>query len=117
MRRALALLSCATALGLVTATRTASADEPRLEIDLTAGLVRRNGLGGDPKVSPDDPVQPETGGAPPTFSSSTRNGGLGGAVTVLFRSRYFLSPLVDLAYYPLSSTDRVLDLGLAPSAS
>ena len=75
----------------------AKADVPSrtLELDAYGGLARRGGLS-----------------APDAISS--RNGGGALAATVLLRSRYFLAPFLDVAYYPLSAGERAADLGRGP---
>lgn len=75
----------------------ARADVPprALEIDVFGGVTKRGGLS----------VQDDL---------STRNGGGAAALGVLYRSRYFLSPFLDFAYYPLSASERVVDLGRGP---
>jgi hypothetical protein len=70
----------------------AEAATTALELDVSAALVRRGALSVSDELS-------------------TRNGGVGVAVTALYRSRYFLAPFVDLAYYPLSASERAVDLG------
>jgi len=69
-----------------------------LEVDAFGGILRRGNL-----TVPDD--------------VSTRNGGLALALAVHYRSRYFLSPFLEAAYYSLAASDRVVDLGLGSGRS
>ena len=74
----------------------AEAPHATLEVDAFGGLVKRNG----PAVAE---------------ARSTRNGGLALAVTVLLRTRYPFAPFVDVGYYPLLASDRVVSLDGRPS--
>lgn len=76
---------------------TASAEPAKraLEIDSFGGLLKRNGL-----TVADD--------------TSTRNGGAALTLGVHYRTRYFLAPFLEGAYYSLAASDRVLDLGAGP---
>lgn len=53
-------------------------------------------------------VQPKVNHAGETFS---RNGGPGAALSVLYRSSFFLSPKLDLSFQPLYRSSGLVDLG------
>jgi hypothetical protein len=63
-----------------------------LEVDVFGGLLRRGGLTVSDELS-------------------TRNGGPALAMSAQYRSRYFLAPFLDVGYYSLAASDRVVDLG------
>ncbi len=44
---------------------------------------------------------------------SSRRGGNAVALSITYRTRYFLAPFIDVAYYPLYASTRVADLGSA----
>jgi len=86
---ALSLLAPASSLGAEPAKRA-------LEVDAFGGLLRRSAL-----TVPDE--------------TSTRNGGAALALGVVYRTRYFLAPFLEAAYYSLAASDRVVDLGSGPT--